>query len=130
MQQNEKKICNNYIKLKNPIYYSDDDKIFIGSSDSYDFKTLTKKFDMLKETLKPFDIYFQTIYAGSSEKETSFVVDTNSHVVWHKRKNNSRSASNFLYIGINKIKLLTWLKISHEERTVFINSPDKFLKID
>lgn len=130
MQQNGKKICNNYIKLKNPIYYSDDDKIFIGSADSYDFTTLTKKFNMLKDSLNPFNIYFQTIYTGTSENRTSFVVDTNSHVVWYKRENNSRSANNFLYVGINKIKLSTWLKITHEERAIFINSPDKFLKIE
>ena len=109
MQENGEWISNNYIRIKNPL--SSNNK-FIGPANEYDFK----------ESLEPFRIYPQQIYAGQSDIGVSFVVETNSPIVWYKRAAtpNSRCANNFLYLGKNKINLSTWLGSSYEKRNELI----------
>jgi hypothetical protein len=123
MQEKGIWLCNDYVRIKNPIANSNEENIFIGSASMYDFKNFTKKFDMLKESLLPFDIYFTKIYVGETAFGTSFLVETNSAVIWVKKASNpnSRSPNNFLYIGRNKVKLSKWLTLSYEKRSLFIN---------
>ena len=121
MQEKGNWFCNKYIRIKNPLLDANIEDRFIGSVSMYDFKTFTKKFNMLKESLVPFDISLMTIYACETKMGTSFVVDTNSPIVWYKRASNTRSANNFLYLGKHKIKLSDWLAYNHEQRTDLIN---------
>lgn len=121
MQENGFSICNDYIRLKNPLKYADNS--FIGSVNEYNFNYQIKNFDKLKLTLEPFRIYPDKIFVGHTELGDSFVVETNSPVVWYKRatRPTSCSANNFLYLGKHKMKLSSWLQLNDEQRSELIN---------
>ena len=132
MKENGKWMTNDYnIKITNPIYsplrdsdndYIDSSHNFVGSADAFDYKFQTKNYNKLKESLEPLNIYLKKIYAGNIHSPSyTFVVETNSNIVWFKRATRGMSANNFLFVGKLKMKLHEWFALTYNERLELIN---------
>lgn len=116
-------LSNEYIKIKSPLSYYNDD---INSNiecyvEEYNFGLQRKKFEKLKESLEPFDILLTKVYSDNNNG-TSFLVETTGPIVWSKKKSKSWSATNLLYVGKQKFKLSSWLDFTKQKRKEIINS--------
>lgn len=118
MQIEDKWLSNNYIRVKNPMSFIDGEFQTEYSVEEYDFCFHKKNYQRLKDSLEPFGIILEKVYSGLVGK--SFVVSSNSLIVWQKKNIITRASTNHLYVGKSIIKLSDWFKISLEEREQMI----------
>ncbi len=123
-------LVNSYIKIKNPLILRANSLNYECNSDNFEFKSQQKKYDLLKESLEPYNILLTKVYASrwaSSNNNGklnrySFVVESNSHIVWYKYEAESYcSSQNYLYFGKKKMLLNEWLNGTQEFRNQSIN---------
>ena len=118
-------------KIKNPIYEKNRCNIFSyqGKLDNIDFEYQTNNFELISESLKPFNIYFDHIWYGkftnSSEKtKTHFLVKSADNLVyWLKYEGMAPgSGQNKIFINGNEFKTTYWLELSHLDRQEVIDN--------
>jgi hypothetical protein len=130
MEKNGMHLVNAYIKIKNPLLLRLNSVNHECNPDDFEFKTQQKKYDLLKLSLEPYNILLTKVYAtrwasadnNGKLNRYSFVVESNSHIVWYKYEAESYcSSQNYIFIGKKKILLNEWLNGTQEFRNQCIN---------
>ena len=123
-------LVNAYIKIKNPLILTPNSVNYECNPNDFEFKSQQKKYDLLKTSLENYNILLTKVYAtrwASSDNHYklnrySFVVETNSHIVWYKYEAESYcSSKSYIYFGKKKMLLNEWLNGTQECRNKIIN---------
>jgi hypothetical protein len=123
-------LVNDYIKIKNPLMLKPNSVNYECNPDDFKFKSQQKKYDLLKTSLEPYNILLTKVYVtrwASSDNNYklnrfSFVVETNSHIVWYKYEAESYcSSKSYIYFGKKKMLLNEWLNSTQECKNQIIN---------
>ncbi len=123
-------LVNAYIKIKNPLLSRPNSVNCEFESDGFEFKSQQKKYNLLKESLEPYNIILTKVYvsrwASANNKGVlnrySFVVESNSHVVWYKYEAESYcSSKSYIFFGKKKMLLNKWLNGTQEFKNQIIN---------
>jgi len=123
-------LVNDYIKIKNPLMLRPNSVSYECNPDDFKFKSQQKKYDLLKTSLEPYNILLTKVYVtrwASSDNNYklnrfSFVVETNSHIVWYKYEAESYcSSKSYIYFGKKKMLLNEWLNSTQECKNQIIN---------
>ncbi len=129
MNKENNMLTNAYIKIKNPLMFKPNSINVECDPENYDFKSQQKKYELLKNSLEPYNIRLTMDYAArwstnpnnDRTNRYSFVVESDSLVVWHKHESDAvRSSKNLIYFGKNKMLLNTWLNMSIQNKNVVI----------
>jgi hypothetical protein len=122
-------LVNAYIKIKNPLIFRPNSVNYEFESDDFEFKSQQKKYDLLKESLEPYNIMLTKIYAtrwasannNGKLNRYAFVVETNSHIVWYKYEAESYcSSKSYIFFGKKKMLLNEWLNSTQEIKNQII----------
>ena len=117
MFTNQRWIKNEYKSLKNPTIISPFNNYQGILNETFNFKNQKKKFDALKISLEPFDIYPQEIYYSELFGKPLFIVTwSNLNLFWRKNESmTTGTCQNHIYYKDKEIKISEWLKLSREE---------------
>jgi hypothetical protein len=130
MEKNGNQLVNTYIKIRNPLMLRPNSVNHECNPDDFEFKSQQKKYDLLKASLEPYNIVLTKVYAtrwASADNHGkinrySFVVESDSPIVWHKYEAESYcSSQNYIYFGKRKMLLNKWLNGTQEFRNQIIN---------
>ena len=112
MEKNGMHLVNAYIKIKNPLLLRPNSVNYECNPNDFEFKSQQKKYDLLKLSLEPYNIFLIKVYATrwasvdnhGKLNRYSFVVESNSHIVWYKYEAESYcSSQNYIFIGKKKM---------------------------
>lgn len=130
MEKNGIYLVNAYIKIKIPPILRPNSVNHECNPDDFEFKSQQKKYDLLKASLEPYNILLTKVYASRWASDDnhyklnrySFVVESNSHIVWYKYEAESYcSSKSYIYFGKKKMLLNEWLNGAQEFRNQIIN---------
>ncbi len=130
MEKNGNMLINVYVKIRNPLMLRPNSVNHECNPNDFEFKSQQKKYDLLKASLEPYNIVLTKVYAArwstnpNNDKTNrySFVVESDSLVVWYKHESDAvRSSKNLIYFGKNKMLLNKWLNGTQEFRNKIIN---------
>ena len=130
MEKNGINLVNAYVKINNPSILRPNSVNQECNPDDFEFKSQQKKYDLLKASLAPYNILLTKVYAtrwASADNHNklnrySFLVESNSHVVWYKYEAESYcSSKSYIYFGKKKMLLNEWLNGTKEFRNQIIN---------
>ena len=130
MEKNGIYLVNAYIKIKIPSILTPNSVNRECNPDDFEFKSQQKKYDLLKASLEPYNILLTKVYATRWASDDnhyklnrySFVVESNSHIVWYKYEAESYcSSKSYIYFGKKKMLLNEWLNGGQEFRNQIIN---------
>jgi hypothetical protein len=123
-------LVNAHIKIQNPLILIPNSVNYECNPDDFEFKSQQKKYNLLKASLENYNILLTKVYAtrwASSDNNYklnrySFVVETNSHIVWYKYEADSYcSSKSYIFFGKKKMFLNEWLNGTQEYRNKIIN---------
>ncbi len=121
MNKENNMLTNACVKIKNPLMFKPNSINVECDPENYDFKSQQKKYELLKNSLEPYNIRLTMVYAArwstnpnnDRTNRYSFVVKSDSLVVWYKHESDAvRSSKNLIYFGKNKMLLNTWLNMN------------------
>ncbi len=130
MEKNGNILVNAYVKIRNPLMLRPNSVNHECNPEDFEFKSQQKKYYLLKASLAHYNIVLTKVYAtrwASADNQGklnrySFVVESNSPVVWFKYEAESYcSSQNYIYFGKNKMLLNKWLNGTQEFRNQIIN---------
>lgn len=123
-------ISNDYKKILNPAKCENIINAYQGHiPHDFNFKSQSKNFYNIFQSLEQFQIYPKEIYygeksiQGEKNSRTTFVVTfSNPNLLWHKYEGNvCGSGQNYIYWKKRKINTTSWVKLSHDDINAILN---------